>query len=68
MIATYKIHGNISSINCIRTTTNVGLLGMDSLLLSFKDAKVFFFFFFFFVKLIISFIYLLNINIYIYII
>jgi len=47
MIATYKIHGNISSINCIRTTTNVGLLGMDSLLLSFKDAKVFFFFFFF---------------------
>jgi len=40
MIATYKIHGNISSINCIRTTTNVGLLGMDSLLLSFKDAKM----------------------------
>ncbi|OUM57544.1 hypothetical protein PIROE2DRAFT_17448 [Piromyces sp. E2] len=40
LVTSYKIHGNVSSINCIRTTTNVGLLGMDSLLVSFKDAKM----------------------------
>ena len=36
----FKLHGNITSIGVIRTSTSVGLLGMDSLLLSFKDAKV----------------------------
>ncbi|KAJ3040299.1 Cleavage and polyadenylation specificity factor subunit 1 [Rhizophlyctis rosea] len=36
----FKLHGNIMSIGVIRTSTSVGLLGMDSLLLSFKDAKM----------------------------
>ncbi|TPX54847.1 hypothetical protein PhCBS80983_g05700 [Powellomyces hirtus] len=38
--AQFKLPGNVTSIGVIRTSTSVGLLGMDSLLLSFKDAKM----------------------------
>ncbi|KAJ3275699.1 mRNA cleavage and polyadenylation factor subunit [Borealophlyctis nickersoniae] len=36
----HRLHGNVTSIGVVRTSTSVGLDGMDSLLLSFKDAKV----------------------------
>lgn len=35
-----KLHGVITSMGVIRSATGVGAMGMDSLLLSFKDAKV----------------------------
>ncbi|KAI8825062.1 CPSF A subunit region-domain-containing protein [Fimicolochytrium jonesii] len=38
--AEFRLQGNVTSIGVVRTTTPVGLLGMDSLLLSFKDAKM----------------------------
>ncbi|KNC97783.1 cleavage/polyadenylation factor CFT1 [Spizellomyces punctatus DAOM BR117] len=38
--AQFRLHGNVTSIGVVRTSTSVGLLGMDSLLLSFKDAKM----------------------------
>ncbi|KAI8851683.1 CPSF A subunit region-domain-containing protein [Chytridium lagenaria] len=40
LFAEFKLQGNITSIVAVRTTASVGLLGMDSLLLSFKDAKM----------------------------
>ncbi|RKO91040.1 hypothetical protein BDK51DRAFT_51243 [Blyttiomyces helicus] len=40
LFAQFKLYGNITSIGVVRTTTSVGVLGMDSLLLSFKDAKL----------------------------
>ncbi|KAG9306400.1 hypothetical protein G9A89_018283 [Geosiphon pyriformis] len=39
LVAQYKLHGNIASIGVIRTISS-GANGMDSLLLSFKDAKL----------------------------
>ncbi|KAJ3154030.1 Cleavage and polyadenylation specificity factor subunit 1 [Geranomyces variabilis] len=38
--AQFKLPGNVTSIGVVRTSTSVGLLGMDSLLLSFRDAKM----------------------------
>ncbi|KAJ3160953.1 Cleavage and polyadenylation specificity factor subunit 1 [Geranomyces michiganensis] len=38
--AQFRLTGNVTSIGVVRTSTSVGLLGMDSLLLSFKDAKM----------------------------
>ncbi|KAJ3110285.1 Cleavage and polyadenylation specificity factor subunit 1 [Phlyctochytrium bullatum] len=35
----YRLNGNVTSIVAVRTSTSVGLAGMDSLLLSFRDAK-----------------------------
>jgi hypothetical protein len=36
----FTLQGIITSMSSIRTGTSVGILGMDSLLLTFKDAKV----------------------------
>ncbi|TPX40593.1 hypothetical protein SeMB42_g03452 [Synchytrium endobioticum] len=36
----HKLHGVITSMGVIRTTSPAGLMGMDSLLLSFKNAKM----------------------------
>lgn len=35
-----KLQGRVTSIGAIRTTSPVGMMGMDSLVLSFADAKV----------------------------
>ena len=40
LVGEYRLMGLITSLAVIRTTNSVGLLGMDSLLLSFNDAKV----------------------------
>ena len=39
LVAQYKLFGNIASMGVVRTVSS-GINGMDSLLLSFKDAKV----------------------------
>ncbi|CAG8741187.1 6551_t:CDS:2, partial [Acaulospora morrowiae] len=39
LVAQYKLHGNITSMGVVRTISS-GANGMDSLLLSFKDAKM----------------------------
>ncbi|KAJ3087269.1 Cleavage and polyadenylation specificity factor subunit 1 [Quaeritorhiza haematococci] len=40
LLAQIKLQGNITCMEPVRTSTSVGLLGMDSLLLSFSDAKM----------------------------
>jgi hypothetical protein len=40
LIHEFYMQGTITSISSIRTNTSVGLVGLDSLLLTFKDAKV----------------------------
>jgi hypothetical protein len=39
LITQYKLHGNITSMGVVQTISS-GANGMDSLLISFKDAKV----------------------------
>jgi hypothetical protein len=40
LVGEFKLMGVITSMAPVRTPNSVGLLGMDSLLLTFKDAKV----------------------------
>ncbi|KAJ1548749.1 Cleavage and polyadenylation specificity factor subunit 1 [Nowakowskiella sp. JEL0078] len=40
LFAKFKLNGNVCSMAAIRTQTSVGLLGMDSLLISWADAKM----------------------------
>ncbi|KAJ3119852.1 Cleavage and polyadenylation specificity factor subunit 1 [Nowakowskiella sp. JEL0407] len=40
ILSSHKLHGVITSMTPVRTQSSVGLLGMDSLLLSFADAKM----------------------------
>ncbi|KAI9205850.1 CPSF A subunit region-domain-containing protein [Polychytrium aggregatum] len=40
LLREFKLHGLITSVAAVRTSTLVGLEGMDSLLLSFRDAKM----------------------------
>ena len=40
LIGEFTLFGNIVSICAVRTQTSVGLLGLDSLLIAFKDAKM----------------------------
>ncbi|KAI9088335.1 CPSF A subunit region-domain-containing protein [Phlyctochytrium arcticum] len=40
LVAEFHLHGNITSMGVVRTVTSVGAVGMDSLLLSFRDAKM----------------------------
>ena len=40
LIGEFTLFGNITSISAVRTQTSVGLQGLDSLLISFKDAKM----------------------------
>jgi hypothetical protein len=40
LVVEFTLQGVITSIAAVRTNTSVGLQGMDSLLLTFKEAKV----------------------------